>query len=49
MLDYEVLNEIVEKFKENLFIANRGGEQELNSFLTKHNINIKKKKTALLT
>ena len=43
MLDFEALIEIVEKFRENLFIANRGGEQELNFFLTKHNINISKK------
>ena len=38
MLNSEELQNIVDKFQTDLFIANRLGEEELNAFLTKHNI-----------
>ena len=45
MLDFSKLEEIIDKFREELTLANRSGEEELNAFLTKHNISLEKEKT----
>ena len=42
MLDFNKLEEIIDKFREELTLANRSGEEELNAFLTKHNISLEK-------
>lgn len=38
MLDYTELEEIIDKFREELTLANRIGREELENFLSKHNI-----------
>lgn len=44
MLNYTELEEIIDKFREELTLANRMGEEELNAFLNEHNISSLKKK-----
>ena len=40
MLDYTELEKIIDKFREELTLANRIGKEELEKFLSKHNISI---------
>ena len=42
MLNYTELEEIIDKFREELTLANRTSKEELENFLTKHNIFLKK-------
>lgn len=44
MLDYTELEEIIDKFREELILANRTSKEELQNFLTKHNIFLKNEK-----
>ena len=46
MLDYTELEEIIDKFREELTLANRIGKEELEQFLKKHNIDSLKKETS---
>ena len=41
MLDYTELEKIIDKFREELTLANRTSKEELENFLTKHNIVLK--------
>ena len=40
MLDYTELEKIIDKFREELTLANRIGKEELEKFLSNHNISI---------
>ena len=42
MLNYTELEEIIDKFREELTLANRTSKEELKNFLTKHNISLKR-------
>lgn len=42
MLNYTELEEIIDKFREELTLANRSGEEELENFLSNHNIEFSK-------
>ena len=46
MLDYTELEEIIDRFREKLTLANRIGKEELEQFLKKHNIDELKKETS---
>lgn len=46
MLSYIELEEIIDKFREELTLANRSGEEELNDFLYKHNISLKSRNSS---
>jgi hypothetical protein len=43
MLNYAELEEIIDKFREELTLANRTSKEELENFLDKHNISLLKK------
>ena len=43
MLTSEELEEIIDKFREELLLANRIGQEELEKFLNKHNVEVNKK------
>ena len=46
MLSYIELEEIIDKFREELTLANRSGEEEVKDFLSKHNISLKSRNSS---